>query len=199
MGFFSRKKKVTSKDFGQVLVDFAIKMSINHIQIFKEIINVNFQGKEDISSDEYKRREWEIYFFTITSFIFALEGKINIDSKNKAILDAFIEELTGNFVNIIAGAAKNALPINFINDFSAKIWQRYETYKNSWIEKGLGPVWHLSNRFLSILWHADLMDEDFLQQYQVPFHLETIMFVSKVFMSTLEFVNNSFNQIKISA
>lgn len=205
MGFFSRKQKLTSKEFAQGLVFSANKILLDSHELFKKIIKINLLGEEEISNDEYKRREWEIFFFTITSIIMALEGKINIDSKNQLrnqrILDDFIEELTGNYLNTIAGSAKHALPINFKNDFSEKIWQRYKTYKNSWIEKEPGPVWHLSKCFLSIIWFADLIDEDFdfLKQYPVPFPLDDMMFVSKFFMNTIKFVNDTFNQFKISA
>jgi hypothetical protein len=205
MGFFSRKQKLTSKEFGQGLVFHANKTLSDSHELFKKIITINLLSEEEISNNEYKRREWEIFFFTITSIIMALEGKINIDSRNRLrnqrILDDFIEEVTGNYLNTIVASAKHTLPINFKNDFSEKIWQRYKTYKNSWIEKEPGPVWHLSKCFLSIIWFADLIDEDFdfLKQYPVPFPLDDMMFVSQFFMNMIKFVNDSFNQFKISS
>jgi hypothetical protein len=70
---------------------------------------------------------------------------------------------------------------------------RLQGFKQALINKGLGPAYHVSNLFLSLLW-LNLPD---YEGKWIPHAITQNMYVSQFVMNIIEIVNNGFKKTKI--
>ncbi|MGO8762688.1 MAG: hypothetical protein ACLP2P_01640 [Desulfobaccales bacterium] len=188
MGFLEKKKDITPDQLAEGLMYLVyLKITKTDKSFFDDLTKQYLQKVGNDEDYEINMREWEIWFFLASLLMIAVNGHCV-----KNVEDTYIITYVKKWINNLL-ESNPRLNETERKEFSSKIWQRYQFYTETLIDKDPGPTWYLSKAFLSILWFNHPDPEGRL----IIGNLEEILYISEIFINLAEGVNNLFSQFNI--